>query len=111
MLASIECLDNKIISGKCDKTIRIWDIYCDLCLMIIERHKREITSLLIINKINIIISSSFDKTVKCLNIDGNCIKELDVFTSLINTIIKSNHEEKIYIASEYIHCYDINNIL
>ena len=68
-------LNQKLISGSNDKSIKIWDLETGQCLKTLKGHIGSILGLKSINSNNTIISVSSDKSIKQWNtIHGKCIQ-------------------------------------
>ena len=87
---SVFVKDNLIISGSCDNTIKIWDIYTGNCIKTLEGHTHFVMSVFL--KDNLIISGSCDNTIKIWDIiSGTCLKTLKGHTNYVMSIfIKDN---------------------
>jgi WD40 repeat protein len=79
----VNLINNKLASGyEYHNVIRIWDV-CDNNLKFswsIRGHENSITSLLFIEKDNLLLSGAMDKTIKAWDIGGGflCIKTINV---------------------------------
>ena len=90
-LRSVFVKDNLIISGSCDKTIKIWDINTGICLKTLEGHKDRVWTVFV--KDNLIISGGCDNTIKIWDIDsGICLNTLEGHTKSVLSVylVKDN---------------------
>jgi WD40 repeat protein len=81
-------LTNKIISGSCDKTIKIWDAQSGACLQTLTGHEHWIECLLYLPLTHQIVSGSCDWTIKiwCIR-TGACMRTLVGHNSWINSLL------------------------
>jgi len=68
-------LENKIISGSSDNTVRIWNMKGTL-LNILKGHTDEVYSICLSPSGNRILSASYDKTIRIWNI--NSYKQINI---------------------------------
>ncbi len=71
VVSCLDILNNKIISGSYDHTVKIWNIENGTCEITLKGHTNAISCLALVN--NEIISGSFDGTIKIWNAEsGTC---------------------------------------
>ena len=89
---SVFAINNLIISGSLDNSIKIWDINSHVCINTLNGHTSTVESVFAIN--NLIISGSWDKSIKIHEYITNkqiftalmCMWKLDYPTEIIHEI-------------------------
>ena len=109
---SVFAINNLIISGSNDDSIKIWDVHSGELINTLNGHTEAVWSVFAIN--NLIISGSWDNSIKIWSIDtGKCINTLNCHTEWVrsvfavgNLIISGSSDKSIkiheYITNEQI---------
>ena len=77
------------MSGSSDDTIKIWNITTGECLETLEGHSDIISSIIKINR-DIIVSGSYDKSIKIWELTGKCLRTLEGHVFAVNCLIRIN---------------------
>jgi len=75
-VTAVRFLDNVIVSGSADRTIRVWDMNLKKCQKVLEGHQKSVWGLRFLSK-SLLVSCSGDATVKIWNLkSGECTRTI-----------------------------------
>src|SRR3972149_810848 len=86
------CGGTQVISDSEDKTVKIWNVEDGSCIKTLEGHRSSMRCVCVVvgekeEKEDLIVSGSFDKTLKVWTIEGKCLKTLQGHSSSIWCVI------------------------
>ena len=79
--------DTKIVSGSYDRTIRVWNVDTDECILTLKGHTEYVRSVVFNYDGTKIVSGSDDNTIRVWNVDTcECILTLKGHTDFVNSV-------------------------
>ena len=102
---------NKMITGSCDKTIKIFDLKSGECLKTLEDHKNWVTSILMIPNSKF-ISGSWDKKMKIWDLNSyECLSTLDNESQIFSLCLLTTNKIACGCGDGTINIWSLSNLL
>ncbi|PHH53425.1 Vegetative incompatibility protein HET-E-1 [Ceratocystis fimbriata CBS 114723] len=90
----------RLASGSCDKTVKIWDATSGACLQTLQGHADEVTSVAFSDDGQRLASGSLDKTVKIWDAtSGACLQTLEGHAEEVASVTFSNDGQRLALGS------------
>lgn len=90
-----------VLSGSEDKTIKLWDIFSDICLYTLVGHTGYVNSVVASKDFRYVLSGSHDKTIKYWDLsEGNCIHTFTGHTDHVSFVAMSPDDQYALSASD-----------